>query len=84
LNKHIHNPYLLALVTDNNAGQSFESSIVRRRVMAFEGWRSEYIVTVGRKPKRFLIENRLGFDWLPTWFFKLFNLAHRSTRNKDA
>jgi len=52
--------------------------------MAFEGWCSEYIVTVGRKPKLFLIENRLGFDWLPTWFFKLFNLAHRSTRYKDA
>jgi hypothetical protein len=66
LNKHIHNPYLLALVTDNNAGQSFESSIVRVRVMRSEGWCFGCIVADETKSKRLLMENRFVFDWLTT------------------
>jgi len=50
------------LVTDNNAGQSFESSIVRGRVMAFEGWRFGCIAVEETKTKRLLMENRFGFD----------------------
>ena len=44
--------------------QSFETSIVRVRVMVFEGWNIKCIVADEKKSKRILIENRFGFDWL--------------------
>ena len=50
--------------------QSFETSIVRGRVMRSEGWRFGCIVAVGTKPKRFLLEKRFGFDWLTIGFLK--------------
>jgi len=55
------------LVTDNNAGQSFESSIVRGRVMAFEGWRFGCIAVEETKTKRLLMENRFDFDSISVW-----------------
>jgi hypothetical protein len=45
--------------------QSFRTSIVRVRVMGFSGWRFGCIVAEDTKPKRFMMENRFGFDWLP-------------------
>ena len=50
--------------------QTFESSIVRVRVMGFSGWRFGCIVADDKKSKRLLIENRFGFDWLTIGFRK--------------
>jgi len=41
---------------------------VRARVMVFEGWHFGCIVADDTNPKRFLMENRFGFDWLMIGF----------------
>jgi hypothetical protein len=48
----------------------FRTSIVRVRDMGFSGWRFGCIVADDTKFKRFLIENRFGFDWLTIGFRK--------------
>ena len=44
------------------------TSIVRARDMGFSGWRFGCIVADDTNPKRFLMENRFGFDWLMIHF----------------
>ena len=45
--------------------QSFETSIVRVRVVDFSGWRFGCIVADETKPKPLLIQNRIGFERFP-------------------
>jgi len=48
--------------------QSSQTSIVRVRDMGFSGWCFGCIVADDTKPKRFLMKNRFGSDWLATCY----------------